>query len=171
MKILIIGQNGSGKSTLANKLVEKFDLAYLELDEIWLEMNIPSAHKANSQTKKNIDEQLTQAINKLIDSNENWVCEGFYGFAMNPAAQSADQIIFIDLPLPKRMINQVKRMLIKRKTNPDFSWVNGTKFLYSMIGRTYRTKDLLKEFASKYNSKTLILKSHKEVHEWLSMLT
>ena len=170
MKILIIGQNGSGKSTLSNQLVEKFKLAYLELDEVWLQMSIPSAHKADDDTKERIDNHITTTISNFVDQDENWVCDGFYGYALTPAADIADKIIFIDLSMIKRMINQIKRMLIKSKTNPDFSWVKGLKFLYSMIGRTYRTKGLLKEFANRYEAKTITLKSHREVDDWLAKL-
>ncbi|KEX92541.1 adenylate kinase [Pseudomonas putida] len=73
-RTLIIGNSGSGKSWLAQRLAERLQVPWTDLDRIhWLsdEHSIPRPRA----------EALAMAMARIAAEQERWVIEGVYGFA------------------------------------------------------------------------------------------
>lgn len=90
-KTIIFGNSGSGKSTLAKSMSSGSDVAHLDLDTIaWLPTNPP--------TRTPIVDAKHKISNFLID-NKSWVIEGCYADLLELVMPSADELIFLNLPI------------------------------------------------------------------------
>ncbi len=90
-KLLIFGNSGSGKSTLAAELCSTEKLAHLDLDNLaWLPSDPPQRAPLESSNEK---------IEQFIENNDAWVIEGCYADLLELAANYAEEIIFLDLPI------------------------------------------------------------------------
>lgn len=100
-KILIFGNSGSGKSTLAKKLCQAYRLNHLDLDTLaWLP-NIPP-------NRKPLEESLKE-IQAFINRHTGWVIEGCYGDLLEIVAPNANEVIFMNLPIEKCIVNAKNR--------------------------------------------------------------
>jgi len=108
-KTLIFGNSGSGKSTLAKKMAKEKNLAHLDLDTLAWQPTSPPERMA-------IAASLT-LINAFTHANKSWVIEGCYTDLLellnskNEAsmANSATDIIFLDLPISQCITNAKNR--------------------------------------------------------------
>ena len=100
-KTIIFGNSGSGKSTLAKSLSREQNTAHLDLDTIaWLATTPPS-RQALADSKREID--------AFITSNSDWVIEGCYADLLELALPSAEQLIFLNLPIESCVENAKAR--------------------------------------------------------------
>jgi len=94
MRIHITGNAGSGKTTLARKLGEILNINVFGLDKIvWKENWIVTP----KEERAFLEQELTR--------KPEWIIEGVSSFAR----QSADYIVFLDLPRSKCLIRGVLR--------------------------------------------------------------
>jgi len=100
-KALIFGNSGSGKSTLAKKISTEQNAAHLDLDTIAWQATVPPTRTPISESKTNID--------SFIDANSHWVIEGCYADLLALAADRADKVIFLDLPVADCIANAKNR--------------------------------------------------------------
>lgn len=90
-RILIFGNSGSGKSTVAARLAGEAGLAHLDLDSLaWLPSQ-PPQRRALSESLHLIDE--------FTAKNDSWVIEGCYTDLLEPLADSASELLFMNLPI------------------------------------------------------------------------
>lgn len=102
-KIFIIGIVASGKTTLAERLSEKIDVPWYELDSIVY-------HKTESgRYKRTVSEQLEVIMD--IDRTGTWIFEGTDRESYRCLFEMADIIIFLDTPLWKRRIRILTRFI------------------------------------------------------------
>lgn len=98
---VIFGNSGSGKSTLAKKLVEQHGSAHLDLDTLaWLPTSPP--------TRQDLEVSVKQ-IEEFIAKHSHWVIEGCYADLLEAAASSAEQMIFMNLPVASCIENAKAR--------------------------------------------------------------
>ncbi|WP_144210586.1 AAA family ATPase [Shewanella donghaensis] len=101
-KILLFGNSASGKSTLAKSLVQRENLAHLDLDTLAWQKTIPPQREA--LTTSNI------TIQKFIKSaNKGWIIEGCYTDLLELTVTSANEVIFMNLPIEVCIENAKKR--------------------------------------------------------------
>lgn len=100
-KIVIFGNSGSGKSTLAKKLCKAKELAHLDLDTLaWMPTEPP---------KRKPLVESADGISNFIGTNESWVVEGCYSDLLELAIASANELIFMNLPVELCIANARQR--------------------------------------------------------------
>ena len=100
-KIVIFGNSGSGKSTLAKKLALEGKLAHLDLDTIAWKPESPPQRKPIPKSRKSIDD--------FLNANQNWVVEGSYSDLLELVIPSAEEVIYLNLPISACVANAKKR--------------------------------------------------------------
>jgi adenylate kinase family enzyme len=91
-KILIFGNSASGKSTLAKKISETQALAHLDLDILAWQETVPPVRKPLTES--------SELIQAFIQSSDGWVIEGCYSDLLELALPCANEIIFMNIPIP-----------------------------------------------------------------------
>ncbi len=91
MKILITGNSGSGKTTLASRLVERYSLAHLDLDELaWLPVTPPQ--------RRQVADSLVE-MDAFSYQHSGWVIEGCYADLLGAIAPKATHLIWLNFPV------------------------------------------------------------------------
>lgn len=90
-RILIFGNSGAGKSTLAKAIAREAGLAHLDLDTLAWEPEMPPRRKSLADSGK--------LITDFTSDNDSWVIEGCYTDLLELLADTADKIIFMNLPV------------------------------------------------------------------------
>lgn len=168
MKITIIGQPCSGKSTLAYKISEKLGIPYIHIDRFWFEVggekikpsNKGEIERARSYIKEKVEEALKQ---------DAWVSDGWYSKVQSLISEQADQIIFFDIPLYRRLFNHLKRMNQPGRHKELTKW-DEIKFFYEIIKRTFTRTRKMKKFVCEHGNKVKILKNYREADAYLETI-
>jgi len=166
MKIYIVGSVGSGKTTLARKVADNLHIPHFETDNfVWNHQ--PTGDIRNEINVRN--HLFTNAVRQ-----ENWVIEGVHIDWTDEALLAADQIIFLDVPVNKRIwriIRRYIRQLLKiERVNykPTF-----TIFRKMFQWNTYFEEQMKPLFLKKfevYESKVHYLRKNENVENWLHQL-
>jgi len=107
MKLFIIGAAGSGKTTLAKRLSERYNIAAVNLDDLFWNNSLDGYGNRR-------DEGERTALFDAVLRNESWIIEGAYVEWPLQAMKEADRIIY--LKIPKRTINfRIWKRFIRRK--------------------------------------------------------
>lgn len=169
MRITILGLPGSGKSTLARKIADKFHISYIHIDKFWLEAGgghnsrtTPDPEKAHA----NVRERVLEAI-----KSESWVSDGVYRLVQADIASKADIVLFLDIPLWRRLFNHATRTIHRTHRHDEMSFWNDVSFFLEIISRDLRKKTKIKNLIEGYQSKVVILKSRKEIADYFESLT
>jgi len=86
-RILVVGCPGAGKSVLARKLGEALRLPVIHLD----------AHFWRPGWEEPPEHEWRVALDRLL-SGPSWVMDGNYGSSLERRLESADAVVFLDLP-------------------------------------------------------------------------
>ncbi|MCF6410206.1 AAA family ATPase [Pseudalkalibacillus salsuginis] len=106
-KIHIIGSVGSGKTTLARTLSNSFNVPFYELDNV-----VWQRHESGDIRRP--DEERDKYLDNII-STERWIIEGSHSHSwVGKSFQTADLIIFLDTPYPKRIQRIIKRFILQK---------------------------------------------------------
>jgi adenylate kinase family enzyme len=97
-RVSVVGNSGSGKTTLARRLAAALDAPHLELDSIfhqpdWAELPVDEFRRLVAE----------------FTAQPSWVVDGNYGAVRDLVWQSADTVVWLDLPR-----RQVMRRLVPR---------------------------------------------------------
>jgi len=85
-RILVLGDSGRGKSTLSKLLSEKYNLKYVELDDIfWVK----------KYTEKRTNEEQIDLLRKILGEEESWIIEGSTRHLVSQCLEPADCIIHL----------------------------------------------------------------------------
>lgn len=167
MKIYIVGSVGSGKTTLARKIAASLHIPHFETDNfVW-------NHQPTGDIRNEIgvrDQLFRGAVQRA-----EWVIEGVHIDWTDEALLAADQIIFLDIPVNKRIwriIGRYIRQLLKiEKVNykPTF-----TIFRKMFQWNTYFEEQMKPVFIEKfevYKEKVNYLRTDEEVEKWFQQLS
>lgn len=110
-KVAVIGCGGAGKSTFSRKLAEALNVPVHHLDKLnWKPGWIPTPEDEWDDLMKN------------LVSQEEWIIDGNYGRTMDVRLESADTIIFFDMPTHLCIYRIIKRRIMhKGKSRPDMN--------------------------------------------------
>ena len=173
MRISIIGHSGSGKTILAKEISESFSIKHIQLDRFWFEaggldiMNkkSPEFESEHERVRRYIKKNILKAI-----SSDSWVSDGFYSNIQPEIANKADVVIFLDTPLWRRLLNQVKRVIGQADRHSELNAWNEFTFFFEIIRRHFAFRPKFQEFFSKYKNKVVTLRSRQEIREYVNTL-
>lgn len=173
-RVVVVGVTSAGKSTLAEKLAQRFDLSYVELDALYWEPNWQGAPL----------EVFRARVEKAVEA-ERWIVAGNYHIVRDLIWPKAEAIIWLDYPL-LIVLRQLTRRTFKRwwtrellwGTNREPLWVHfklwSTDSLFHWLFKTYwRRKREIPMLLSQpdYQHLTLIRPKHPgETEAWLEGL-
>ena len=157
MKIAVLGYAGSGKTYLSDYMAQKKKIPVLHLDDI----------KWNKEWKPIDDSVVLPAVADFMN-NDDWIIDGYYTYLLlEERLESADKIILLQLP----RLTCFCRALKRSKTRKAAGYVNDMnswfiKFL--LFGcRDKKRRTYYEEIAKKYKNKTVVLKTKRQVEEFI----
>ena len=168
MKISIIGQPGSGKSTLARKISDKFNIPHFQIDRFYLESGGEKLKRGNSEDRDKVRAYVKEKVLEYVHQ-DSWVSDGTYIKAQAIIAEYADQIIFLDIPLYRRIFNHLQRVFTTKRHKELTIW-NDITFIYRTIQLTPMRNEKLKKFVQEHGDMVKVLKNYKQVEEYLATL-
>ena len=157
MKIAVLGYAGSGKTYLSDYIAEKKNIPVLHIDDIkW------------DKEWKPIDNALVLPIVKDFLLQECWIIDGYYmDLLMDARLASADQIILLQLPRLTCFVSALKRTK-SRKQQGYINDMNAWFIRFLLFGcRDKERCDFYSQIASRYQDKTVILLSRRQVNVFL----
>lgn len=173
-RVSVIGVTSSGKSTLAEKLAQRFDLSYIELDALNWEPNWQAAPLEVFRARV---AKATQA--------PKWIVAGNYHVVRDLIWPGAEAVIWLDYSLG-RVLWQLTRRSFKRwwtrellwGTNYEPFWIHlkfwSTDSLYHWLFKTYwrrkREYPLLLSQPEHQHLKLLRFTHRDQTEEWLKSL-
>lgn len=157
MKIAVLGYAGSGKTYLSDYIGENKNIPVLHLDNIkW------------DKEWKPVDDSLV--LPKVADfmAKEDWIIDGYYTYLLiDERLQKADKIILLLLPRTTCFFRTLKRTKVRRQDGykNDMNWWFVKFILFGC--RNKERRKFYAEIAEKYKDKTVILKTRKQVKEFM----
>ncbi len=109
-RVVVVGVTGSGKSTLAERLAQRFDLKYIELDALYWEPNWQAAPLEVFRARV---EEATQA--------EKWIVAGNYHVVRDITWSKAEAIVWLDYSL-WRVFWQLTGRILTRWWSQELLW-------------------------------------------------
>lgn len=168
MRISVIGLPGSGKSTVARIISEKLSIPHVHIDRFWFQ----AGGRHGSHDTPNIEQVRAEVRRNTVDAlnTGEWVSDGFYSRLQPEIANRADVVIYLDIPLWRRLFNHALRTVRRSQRHKELNTWDDVAFFPEIIRRTYTTVPKIREFISQYKSKVIILKSRKEINQYLASL-
>ena len=168
MRISIIGQPGSGKSTLAIKISKKFNIPHFQIDRFYLESGGGELKIGNSEKRDKVRAYVKEKVLEFVNL-DSWVSDGTYLKSQVVIVEHVDQIIYLDIPPYRRLLNILKRMFTKERHKEITLW-GDIKFIFQTIRLTPMRSRKLKNFVKEHKDKIKILRNYKEVNLYLNSL-
>ena len=160
-KIIVIGSPGSGKSTFSKKLKEILNIPLYHLDMIW--------HKEDKTTisKEEFDNKLNE-----IFKEDKWIIDGKYNRTLELRIKEAEVIYLLDIDVLECLDNAENRV---GKLRTDMPWKEeelNEEFKRFIIDFPLTSLPRIYELLDKYkdNKKIIILKSRKEIDDYIRSL-
>ena len=170
MRISIIGHAGSGKTTLANLIAKKFSIPHIQLDDFWFEAGGVHVDQKTSENERNeIRAYVRERALKAI-SSESWVSDGFYPRIQTEIAQKADVLVYLDVPLWRRLLNHAQRILKPSSRNLKLKIWHELSFFREIVRRNYANKTKHMKFLSDNQDKVVVLHSRAQIKVFLETL-
>lgn len=157
MKIAVLGYAGSGKTYLSDYLAKKKNIPVLHLDDI----------KWDKEWQPVDDAVVLPKVKEFMD-NSDWIIDGYYTYLMiDERLRSSDKIILLLLPRTTCFFRALKRTKSRRKDGykNDMNWWFINFVLWGCRNKERRT--FYKEITEKYKNKTIVLKTKRQVDEFL----
>ena len=167
MRISIIGLPGSGKSTLARLISHKLAIPHIHIDRFWFEAGGRDGYY--TPNIENVRARVRQRVFEAISADE-WVSDGAYSRVQREIATRADVVIFVDIPLWKRLLNHTKRLFERSNRHKETSVLDDLQFYYGILRRQFTTLPKVRKLAMEFGAKVVTLRSRGEIDEFLQSL-
>ena len=161
----------SGKTWLAEALSKKLSIPHIHLDRFWFEAGGNEVKKdASVEERERVRAYIREKVTTAIAA-DSWVSDGLYTRTVQPEiTKRADVIIFLDLPLWRRLLNHAKRILKPSARHAELSTWHELAFFVEIIRRQIRTTPKLERFINEHKDKVIILRCRKEIENYLHSL-
>ncbi len=157
-KIYIIGGGRSGKSFLAGQISEKTGIQHYDLDKVVF-IEIGKIERDELSRNKELD--------KILLSNR-WIIEGVYAEEwIIPALNSADIIIWLDMPVAVKLLRFFKKIVADGKNGPKNFYARGKLVVGLKHDEWDRSRQCYRRLLLPFKEKTSILKSKREINKFL----
>lgn len=168
MRITIIGHCASGKSTFARTISEKLHIPRLEIDRLWFQAGGNTVPKSDTVGREKVDSVIDERVQEFV-KQDAWVSDGWYRKVQPIIAGRADVIVFLDIPLWRRLFNHIYRVLCTERHAELTKWQDLT-FSWQIVTRTYRHGPAMREFVRERGDKVVTLRSYMAVRRYLEGL-
>lgn len=160
MKIAVLGYAGSGKTYLSDFISEKKNIPVLHLDSI----------KWNKEWKP-IDDSLVLPQASEFMTKDDWIIDGYYKYLLyDERLEKADLIVLLLLPRLTCFYRAVKRTKSRRQDGYKND-LNLWFVKFTLFGcRNKERRQTYAEIAEKYKDKTVVLKTQRQVDEFLKKI-
>ncbi|HUP87129.1 MAG TPA: shikimate kinase [Acidimicrobiales bacterium] len=167
-RISIVGTSGSGKSTVGRAAAERLGVPFLELDSL--------RHQANWEE---LPDDEFRARTAEVVAGEGWVVDGNYSAVRRVVRERATQIVWLDLPRWRVMLQVVPRTLVRVALRRELWNGNRERWrnlftldpLESIIMWAWTTHGRRRrEYAGEVDDTWVRLRSRREVKAWLDSL-
>lgn len=157
MKIAVLGYAGGGKTYLSDYISEKKNIPVLHLDEI----------KWDKEWNPINDSMVLPQVSEFM-ANDSWIIDGYYDYLYyRERLESADLIVLLLLPRLTCFYRAVKRTKT-RKQNGYKNDLNWWFVKFTLFGcRNKERRQTYAEIAKKYKEKTVVLKTQRQVDEFM----
>ena len=157
MKIAVLGYAGSGKTYLSDYIAEKKNIPVLHLDGVkW------------DKEWKSIDDAVVLPQVSAFMAKEEWIIDGYYDYLYyDERLEQADLIVLLLLPRMTCFYRAIKRTKSRRKDGykNDLNW---WFVKFTLFGcRNKERRQTYAGIAEKYKNKTVVLKTQREVFEFM----
>lgn len=169
MRISIIGHSGSGKTVLARRISERLGIPHLHIDRLWFEANGHKVKEFQIEERERVKKYVREKVEPLV-RQEAWVSDGWYAYIQPLIGERADQILFLDISLGRRLRNHFTRIFSRKERHPEITFFDDLKFTYQVIKRTYARDPKLRQFVREHADKTKIFHTYAEVERYLENL-
>jgi adenylate kinase family enzyme len=163
-----MGESGSGKTTLAKKISEKLAIPHIHLDRFYFEAGGADVRRG-SEKEKVMEATLRRNALAALQT-ESWVSDGRYLRILPEIGEMADTIIYLDIPMWRRLANHAKRALKPSLRHKELSAWHELKFFVEMVRRTLKGEQKKSKLIAKFGSKMIFLNSYREIGEYLQEL-
>jgi len=151
-RIHILGASGSGTTTLARELSQKINYKHFDTDNFfWVDTLVPF------QEKRKVSDRI-DLLKTALEHNEKWILSGSLCGWGDIFIPSFDLVIFLWLPMEIRLNRLLEREKLRYGEN------------IKKDGNEYERHIEFMEWASKYDSGDLNIRSRKLHNKWLSEL-
>lgn len=159
---------GSGKSTLARAIAERRGILNINIDRFWSEGG--GGH--NSQTTPNPERAHAYVKDRVLEAiqAQSWVSDGVYSLVQPEIAKRADILIYLDIPLWRRLLNHLVRLINRRDRRDQMTVSADIEFLIEMLKPDARKVKNIEGFLQQYREKVVILKSRRDVRSYIANL-
>jgi len=168
MRISIIGQSSSGKSTLARKISEKLNIPHIHMDRFWFESGVTKLKPNDKEGMEKVRAYIKENVENFI-KQDSWVSDGWYHKVQPMISERADQILFLDIPLYRRLFNHLQR-IFKPGRHKELTMWDEFKFFYEIVYRTFAKGPKMRQFIQEHSDKAKILRNYKEIDEYIKTL-
>ena len=168
MRITIIGNCASGKSTLARRISESLAIPHLQLDRLWFKAGGHRLKRGDVKERDRVRSEIKSRVEKFIEQ-EAWVSDGFYSRVQPSIAERADQVVFLDISLNRRVFNHLKRVLSGNR-HPELSLWEDLRFTGEIVTRTFTKGPRMWRLAQEHHRKLVRLGSYRQVESYLQGL-
>ena len=157
MKTAILGYAGSGKTYLSDYISEKNNIPVLHLDEVkW------------DKEWKPIGDSLALPVVSEFMANDDWIIDGYYKYLLyDERLEQADMIVLLLLPRLTCFYRALRRTKSRRKDGykNDLNWWFVKFILFGC--RNKERRQTYADIIEKYNEKTVVLKTKRQVSEFM----
>ncbi|PIT93304.1 MAG: hypothetical protein COU06_00680 [Candidatus Harrisonbacteria bacterium CG10_big_fil_rev_8_21_14_0_10_38_8] len=168
MRITIIGNCGAGKSTLSKRISKKLKIHHIHLDRFWFEAGGHTLSKNDNEKRDKVRGYIRMRVEEFM-KEDSWVSDGWYPRVQTIITERATHIVFLDIPLWRRLVNHVWRALFTKRHH-ELSRLKDLGFVFKMIHRTLTNDPKMRKFSQENSSKLIHLRSHKEANLFLERL-
>lgn len=161
MKIAVLGYAGSGKTYLSDFISKNKNIPVLHLDEI----------KWDKEWKPIDDSVVLPKVSEFM-AKEDWIIDGYYDYLFyDERLESADLIVLVLLPRLTCFHRALKRTKSRRQNGykNDLNWWFVKFTLFGCRNKERRLS--YAKIIEKYKEKTVVLKSKRQVDEFMESIT
>ena len=102
MRINVVGTSGSGKSTFAQRIADKLNVPYVEIDALYWKPN----------WTESTDEEFFPKLEEAV-SLDQWVLDGNYDRTRSIKWKRVETVIYLDLPFHVVLYRIIRRSLVR----------------------------------------------------------